>query len=1246
MKNNYHLKPACIFIGVLLFSATFFSCKNGEKDNIKKNKSTELTEEETGGKYDKQYMLEEMYKQWDDMQRDPGTGRVPVERLYAAYQHTRNLLQSKKQNTVTSGVSGVKWTSRGPSNVGGRTRAIMISPLDLSGNTGFAGAVGGGIWKSTNLRSANPSWSPVNDFMQNLAISYITYDPSNKSVFYAGTGEGFGNSDAARGLGIIKSTDGGATWNFLASTNNSSFYYVNKVAVNSSGHIYAATRSGIFRSLDGGASWGTAVLSGNFGDIEITSTDVYYASKTQFPATIYKSSTGASGSWTNLGLSTSGTGLPSTHNQRVETAVAPSDPNTVYALYYRDTSYTFNGTNYTGSTLMYRSTNGGTSFVNVGSPNDADPGIPDPDFTRTQGWYDLILKVDPNNSQTVYTGGIDIFKSTNGGGSWKQLTHWYAGFNFQYCHADQHGMEFQPNNSDVLYFTNDGGIAQTTNATAAAPVINPINTNFTVTQFYACDYHPAALSNYFLAGAQDNGTQQFNLPAFGGTVMASGGDGNYCNIDKLDPNNQFTQYVYNNYYRSNDGGASFPDVAVPSDIATSGRFINPSDYDANTKTLYAASNTGQFMRWKDAPTTESFELVAVIAMTGQVSAVAVASTTPDKVYFGTGNGQIVEVTDASLASGSTPGRSLGTPSGGYVNSIWEDPANAKHIIIAYSNYGVQNVWETVNADAAAPTWVSKDGDLPDMPVYSILVDPLNINNVFIGTELGVYSASNFSSASPQWVPTSDNLAYTRVTQLKLRTSDNLVVASTHGRGLFTSDVFQSAAAGFYADAKFTYQNKDVSFFDNSVKATSWQWDFNNDGIFENTEQNPVQQFTTPGIKTVRLRINGDPLLESITTINVLPNKGTPYLLENGGNFDVSTGDFFADNKGTSLFSLGNSTQPGKDGTHSGANAWVIDINNPVYAPNSTAFLYSPEYKCTTAGSYTVSFYAKYKIETTWDGFRVEYSTDKGSTWQILGNVLQANWYDYANLTSDRPFPMGEAYFSNVNAANYTLCKFTTNDFAGQSSVAFRIVFQSDPAVVYAGLAIDDFTLDGPSNIVLPVSLVSFTGKNIGNNNNLQWKTGSEINSNRYEVERSFEGRLFDKITTIKSRNSATGSIYTVADNISSIKTNNFYYRLKIIDNDGAAKYSPVVYINIAGRKELISVLGNLTNGPVKVIVPASLLNTPLQADIVAANGVAVKRVQLTGVTNTLNFSQFAAGNYFIRFIKDGQIIQSEKVVRQ
>ncbi|MCU0394277.1 MAG: fibronectin type III domain-containing protein [Chitinophagaceae bacterium] len=732
-------------------------------------------------RYPKQFMLEEMYKQWKEMLQDP-QGQIPIGTGYRSWVAAGEMMRQQKQDLLLSSFASLNWTSRGPSNVGGRTRALLVSPNDATGNTVFAGSVGGGLWRSNNMKGSSPTWTPVNDFMENLSIATLAYDPSNTQVFYAGTGEGFNNADAARGYGILKSTDGGNTWSFLSSTQNSSFYYVNKLVVTSTGIIVAATSSGIRRSTDGGLTWANP-LGGSLGDVEIAANGVLFAASKNAGGGVYRS-TDNGATWTQ-----SVSGLPTGLGgySRYELATAPSDANRVYVMVYQDAT--------SDETNFYKSVDGGATYTAITRPVDADGGISSSDITRSQGWYDLIIKVDPNNADVVYTGGIDLFKSTNGGGTWTQISHWYGGFSKQNVHADQHYIEFEGTNSSVIYFTNDGGVFQTTTGTNAVPTITARNTNYNVTQFYACAMHPASGSNFFIAGAQDNGTQRFTLAGFGSTSQASGGDGAYCNIDQLNPTYMFSQYVYNNYYRSTNGGSSFGSVS--NSFSSTGRFINPTQYDDNTKELYAATAAGKYLRWNNANTGNTFEQVTVTALgTQAISAVTVSPVVADRVYFGTGNGQVVEVNNASTASGTVAGRSLGTPNGGYLNCIWQDPDNADHLMLVYSGFGRNNIYETWNASAATPSWTGKDGNLPDMPVFWILPEPgSSSTNVLVATEYGVWSTTTFNNTSPTWAITSNGMARVRVTQLHYRPSDHTVVASTHGRGLFTATLVPSNSCG-------------------------------------------------------------------------------------------------------------------------------------------------------------------------------------------------------------------------------------------------------------------------------------------------------------------------------------------------------------------------------------------------------------------------------------------------------------------
>lgn len=206
------------------------------------------------------------------MTKDPGLGYVPEGAGLAAFR----LMQKHLDEYQAKAISGVSWTERGPNDIGGRTRALMWDPN--TPNKVWAGGVGGGLWYNTNVSNASVVWQSVNDFWANIAITTITYDPSNTQTFYVGTGEGFFGSSEIQGAGIWKSTNGGTSWAQLSSTDNSNFLRVQKVAVTSSGTVLAATRTGLYRSTNGGSSW-TTIKTGRFADIEVASNGDVYASE-------------------------------------------------------------------------------------------------------------------------------------------------------------------------------------------------------------------------------------------------------------------------------------------------------------------------------------------------------------------------------------------------------------------------------------------------------------------------------------------------------------------------------------------------------------------------------------------------------------------------------------------------------------------------------------------------------------------------------------------------------------------------------------------------------------------------------------------------------------------------------------------------------------------------------------------------------------------------------------------------------
>src|SRR5436190_16681894 len=224
--------------------------------------------------------------------KDPNTNSVPVQRLINAKNFKDQKLSQLSNNRLTTAVSGINWTERGPSNVGGRSRVVWYDLNDAANSYKkvWAGSVGGGLWYTNDITAVSPVWNKINDLFDNIAITSFAQSSSSPNTMYFGTGEGWFNADAIEGLGIWKSTDGGVNWVQLSSTLN--FAYVQDLQIDQNGNLYAAIRNrtasqlrGIQKSTDGGLTW-TQVLgaplagfqSGRGSDLELAANGDLYAS--------------------------------------------------------------------------------------------------------------------------------------------------------------------------------------------------------------------------------------------------------------------------------------------------------------------------------------------------------------------------------------------------------------------------------------------------------------------------------------------------------------------------------------------------------------------------------------------------------------------------------------------------------------------------------------------------------------------------------------------------------------------------------------------------------------------------------------------------------------------------------------------------------------------------------------------------------------------------------------------------------
>jgi len=790
---------------------------------------------------------------------DPALGYVPYERKEAAYNYAKLLLSEK------SAIPNVQWTERGPNNIGGRTRALMFDPNDSQHKKVWAGGVSGGLWYNSDITSVASQWQSVDDFWANIATTSIAYDPSNTDIFYVGTGEGW-SSKMARGNGIWKTTDGGNTWNRLTSTTNGDFNYNQKIVVTSAGRVIVATEAGIYTSDDGGANW-TEKLTGFFSDLEIAANGDVYAGHGKYGVSgdLFKSTDNGT-NWTSI--------MPSGGSpERIEIACAPSNSQILYVV-------ASNGTNVE---WFKKSDDAGATWSDITIPMYLDQGCSEStsDFTRGQAWYDLILTVNPTDEDEIYAGGIDIHRSTDGGNNWESITYWTGGC-ATYVHADQHAMSFRPGSSNQAVVGCDGGVFYADDISNNS--FNARNKEYNVTQYYACAQKNEAASNYFLAGAQDNGSHQFTQPGINSISTVTGGDGAFCFIDQNNSDIQITSYVYSNYYISTNGGSSFGTLTSDN----TGGFINPCDYDSETQTLYA--NYGVDNLFIIPISGGSFDVAITNGLSGNsASHIKVSPYSSNVLFIGTYGGNIFRITDANNSPTSQDIDPNNTLPDGYISSI-DFAGDENHLLITFSNYGLTSVWQTQDG---GNTWVSKEGNLPDIPVRWCLIDPENTNRVLLATEVGVWSVNDISVANPEWEPSVVGLANVRCDMLKYRTSDKLVAVATYGRGLFTSDVFGDAKpiAAFEANTTIACTQDTIFFTDYTTKSPdTWEWSFAPSTVsFVNgtnaNSQNPNVIFNAQGDYSVTLYAynltDGDTLVKTdyitvSSTCNYIMGNETTY----------------------------------------------------------------------------------------------------------------------------------------------------------------------------------------------------------------------------------------------------------------------------------------------------------------------------------------------------------------------------------
>ncbi|MGH2745657.1 MAG: hypothetical protein ACRDN8_24840 [Thermoleophilaceae bacterium] len=678
---------------------------------------------------------------------------------------------------------GGGWLSLGPGNIGGRTRSIVVHPKNA--NVLWAGSVGGGVWRTDD---GGQSWGPVDDFMANLAVTTMVMDPTDPNVIYAGTGEGFSNIDALRGAGIFRTTDG-VHWHQIPSTTGANFQTVNRLAISKNGRVLlAGTQAGIFRSADPGRVTWTRVLAEEIADVKFHPADNGKAVAGGLDNGEAYYSTDGGQTW-----------KVATHAQpwsgRVELAYAAKNPARVYASVNVD------------SGQIWRSGNGGRTYTRR---NGLAGGTPAP-YLAEQGWYDNVIWAgDPTDDNLVIVGGIDLWRSTDGGNTLQDISTWY---DRRSAHADQHCIvadpRFNGNTNKRVYFGNDGGVfrandVRTVGSNPSPPRVKGwkelVNT-YGVTQFYGGAGNVD--SGAIIGGAQDNGTLRFtSAEGTEGWTEMFGGDGGWCAADPTDPNVFYGEYVYLSIHRSTDGGANAEFICgmrrdwswkpVPYRIVDAANqnalFIAPFVLDPNDADRILAGAVSLW-RTNDAkqPNTQNAGPAwrAVKPNAGSyISALAVARGNSDVVWVGHADGQVFMATNGTASNPTwrrvdhTGSRPL--PVRRYCTGITIDAQDHDTVYVTFGGYSLGNVWKTTDGGA---TWSNLGQALPAAPARALTLHPDNSALVYAGTEVGVFASEDGGAT---WSPTNEGPTNCSVDDLFWM--DRVLVCVTHGRGMFRLDL--------------------------------------------------------------------------------------------------------------------------------------------------------------------------------------------------------------------------------------------------------------------------------------------------------------------------------------------------------------------------------------------------------------------------------------------------------------------------
>ncbi|MEI6433365.1 MAG: PKD domain-containing protein [Bacteroidota bacterium] len=858
-----------------------------------------------------------VFKRWEYMMQsrvNPDGSRPSPDATFKAYEEYERNSRSSAGSWVNLGPAQIP--APGPAGYEGLGRLNVVAFHPTDPNKLYVGAPSGGMWQTTD---GGLTWITHTDTMPTLGVSAIVVDFSNPQKILIGTGDR--DAGDAPGLGIFKSLDGGLTWSpSKTGMDNKTIGKIIQHPTNSQIFI-AATSGGIYRSVDGGTSWANT-KTGNFKDIHFKPNDpniVYAAAESDF----YRSSNNGT-TFTKIT-----TGL--TAGQRGVIAVTPANPDYVYFL-QSDNSSGFKG--------LYRSTDAGMTFsTRSTTPNIMDWSC-DGGGTGGQSWYDLALAADPVNPEIIFAGGVNVWKSSNGGTSWTINSHWYGGCNVPAVHADCHFLVYSPVNGN-LYAANDGGCYVSSNN---GTTWTDKTVGMTIGQIYKLG-QSQTVKNKVINGFQDNGSYTLTPT---GWLATGGGDGMECAIDYENAAFTYHTIYYGDIFRKINNGGEYQIAGDGvNGITEGGGWVTPF-------CLSKADRKGMFVGFKNI--WRSSNVINSPVSWTKISDNLANSNSADMAdvehskantnifYAARSDNKFFRSDNCLSANPEWLNLTSSLPASGTATDIAAHPTDENIVYLTLA----KKVYKSVNK---GQTWTNITGNLPSVNMNAIVYYRNAEEGLYVGTDAGVYYMDATTSG---WLPFSLGLpANGRITELDIyydndSVSQDAIRASTYGRGLWGSDMYHTMPQADFITANTNIPtNCPIGFTDLSTGVpTFFQWSFQGATPSSSNLKNPENiVYPTPGTYQVKLKVWNEFGVDSLTKTNYITVSNTllPVAQFSADKLVVCSSEFVHFTDQTANCPI--------------AWTWEFTPSNVIFLENTSASSQNPVVKFTSVGIYSVKLTA-------------------------------------------------------------------------------------------------------------------------------------------------------------------------------------------------------------------------------------------------------------------------------------------------